>query len=358
MPRPAAFDADAKAGMTSFMDPLLDAGFVPDICKNNEQRMVDKRVKEQTTKEQPISKFLMDTMDEFVEFLVPSATRHKLDPVDIEEVYNRQSKPSQRAILNEAEHTESTGVTKQFIKREAYGSVNDPRGISTICGPDKRDYSRFMYAFTDSVMKPQPWYAFGKSPREVAERVAEVCSTATKCASLKDFERMDGKHGNVLHYFERKVYAAAFRTEHHAALFEAMDKHHHLRAKTTFGISYMTEFHRLSGGADTSVGNTLDTGYIAYLTYRMQGLGPQHAWLKLGVYGGDDGLDTDCDPEIASRAASLVGQKLEIANVTRGKPGVAFPTTAGFFERDESGKAQAGTGCRAEARKKDRTAGF
>jgi hypothetical protein len=33
-------------------------------------------------------------------------------------------------------------------------------------------------------------------------------------------------------------------------------------------------------------------------------------------------------------------------------------TTAGFFERDESGKAKAGTGCRAEARKKDRTAGF
>lgn len=324
VPRIADVDEDAKPGMTAFMRPLFDGGFVPDICKNNEQRMVDKRVKEPTCPELPVSKFLLDTMDEFIERLVPKERQHTLHPVDVEEVYARQSKPSQRAILAEAEHTSSSGVTNQFVKREAYPNVNDPRGISTICGPDKRDYSRFMYAFTDEVMKPQLWYAFGKSPVEVADRVTEVAQSAKWNAAKKDFSRMDGRHGNVLHLFERKVYSAAFNPKYHTELLEAMDKHHHLRAKTTHGIVYHTEYHRLSGGADTSCGNTLDTAYIAYLTYRMQGLTSDEAWRKLGVYGGDDGLDTDVDPKIAAKAASLVGQKLDLETVKLGEPGVAF----------------------------------
>ncbi len=324
VPRAAAYDEDAKAGMTPFMRPLLHGGFVPDICRNNEERMVEKRIKEPTCKEMPVSKFMMDCMDEFTSFLVPEHLRHQLDPVDVEEVYERQSKPSQRAILEEAEHTGSTGVTKVFIKREAYQTVNDPRGISTICGPDKRDYSQFMYAFTDIVMKCQPWYAFGKSPREVADRVAEVASSAERNGAMKDFSRMDGRHGNVLHFLEKKAYCAAFKKNHHPKLIDAMDKHHHLRARTTFGVRYNTEYHRLSGGADTSVGNTLDTAFIAYLTYRMMGLHAPQAWRKLGIYGGDDGFDTDADKTIASKAASLVGQQLDIDIVERGKPGVAF----------------------------------
>jgi len=322
--RPAEYDEDAKAGMKAFMAPLVHGGFVPDVCLNNEERMVDKRVKEQTAKELPVSKFMLDTMDEFIGFLIPAEQRHTLDPVDVDEVYNRQSRPSQRAILAEAENTDSTGVTRQFIKREAYGRVNDPRGISTICGPDKRDYARYMYAFTDEVMKPQRWYAFGKTPKEVADRVTEVAQGAQVSGSNKDFNRMDGKHSNVLYLLERKTYAAAFSTDHHNELLEAMDKHHHLRAKTTFGIEYQTEFHRLSGGADTSCGNTLDTGFIAYLTYRMQGLCAFDAWQKLGIYGGDDGFDTDVDAKIARRAASLVGQELDLELVKLGEPGVSF----------------------------------
>jgi len=263
-------------------------------------------------------------MDEFVARLVPKNRQHTLFPVDVEEVYERQSRPSQRAILAEAEHTTSNGTTRQFIKREAYGSVNDPRGISTICGPDKRDYARYMYAFTEEVMKPQEWYAFGKTPLEVATRVADVAQGAKINGAKKDFSRMDGRHGNVLHLFERKVYTAAFDPKYHAELLELMDKHHHLRAKTVFGIEYRTEYHRLSGGADTSCGNTLDTAYIAYLTYRMQKLEPDEAWAKLGIYGGDDGFDTDVIPSIAAKAAALVGQKLDLETVEFGKPGVAF----------------------------------
>jgi hypothetical protein len=322
--RPADVDEDAKAGMTAFMQPLLDGGFVPDVCKNNEQRMVDKRVKEPTCVDKPVTKFVLDCMDEFIMRLVPKERQHTLHPVDVEEVYARQSKPSQRAILAEAEHTRSTGVTSQFVKREAYGSINDPRGISTICGPDKRDYARFMYAFTDEVMKPQKWYAFGKTPLEVANRVAEVAQMATVNGANKDFSRMDGRHGEALHVFERKVYTAAFKQCYHAQLLELMDKHHHLKAKTAFGIRYTTAFHRLSGGADTSCGNTLDTAFIAFLTYRMQGFHANLAWGSLGIYGGDDGFDVDVEPRTAARAASLVGQKLDLETIELGEPGVAF----------------------------------
>lgn len=324
IPREADYDEDAKAGMTAFMKPLVHGAFVPDICKNNEERMVNKRVKEQTSKELPASKFMLDTMDEFIGLLIPDDMAHTLHPVDVEEVYKRQNRPSQRAILAEAEHTQSTGVTRQFVKREAYGRVNDPRGISTICGPDKMEFSQFMYAFVDLVLKHQEWYAFGKTPEEVARRVAEVAEGAQVNGANKDFKRMDGKHSNVLHLFERKVYTRAYRREYHNRLVAAMDKHHHLKARTTFGITYRTEWHRLSGGADTSAGNTLDTAFIAFLTYRIQGLSALEAWRKLGIYAGDDGFDADCIPKVAAKAAASVGQVLDIKVVKIGEPGVSF----------------------------------
>jgi hypothetical protein len=262
-------------------------------------------------------------MEEFACFLIPDEQVHMLLPVDYEVVYKRQPRPSQRAILDEADHSKSTNMTQQFMKKEAYPNVNDPRGISTINGCDKREFSRYMYSFVDSVLKNQNWYAFGKTPRVVAHRVAEVCSKA-KAVYLKDFSRMDGRHSNVLHYLEKFCYLRAFHESVHEHLIEMVNKHHHLKARTTFGVRLMTEYQRLSGGADTSGANTLDTAFCAYLAYRMMWTEPSHAWSMLGIYGGDDGLDGDLDPEIATSAALRVGQVLEVNEINRGEPGVMF----------------------------------
>jgi len=323
VPKGAEPDTDAKPGMTAFMQPLLDGGFTPDVCEGNEKRFVDKRIKEIASKELHMDSFMLKCMDEFAAFVVPDPEMYSLNPVDVDEVYARQSKPSQQAILREAEHGTPIPVTQQFMKREAYGRVNDPRGISTINGVDKREYSRFIYAFTDTFMKRQKWYAFGKSPKEVAERVAEISEKAHKLFKT-DFSRMDGRHSNVLTFLEKLVLLRAFHPSHHTHFLETFNRHNHLRARTKFGISYETMFQRLSGGADTSSSNTLDTAFIAYLTYRMMTMEPKEAWELLGIYGGDDGLSADMDPQVATRAAVRVGQVLDLEGVNRGELGVAF----------------------------------
>jgi hypothetical protein len=48
------------------------------------------------------------------------------------------------------------------------------------------------------------------------------------------------------------------------------------------------------------------------------------AWLKLGLYGGDDGLSAGLNARQADKAAKSVGQKLELETITRGNIGVSF----------------------------------
>jgi hypothetical protein len=320
-------DVVAKPGMVAFMQPLLDGGFVPDVCEGNEQRFVQERVEKIKCSDAVMDKFTSDCMTEFVELLVPSA--HALHPVSTEEVFERQPRPSQRAILREAQHGQPTDVTKQFMKKEAYGSVTDPRGISQINGVDKMYYSAYLYAFTDGVMKKQVWYAFGKSPSEIARRVCDICADSDY-VDMTDFSRMDGRVSNIARELERRAMFRAFGRDYTMVLYELMRKQTFLTAITTTGIKYKTEFQRLSGSPETSAFNTMLTAFIAYLTYRRQknmygafNQAPE-AWAMLGIYGGDDGLSACFDQATAKATAGRVGQKLELVRVWRGDMGVSF----------------------------------
>jgi hypothetical protein len=321
LPKGVEPDEDAKPGMTAFMQPLLDGGFVPDITEGNEEQFVRKRVKDIAVPELALDKFTSECIEQFAALLVPDG--HNLSPVELEVVAERQNKPSQRAILAEADNGQPTRVTKQFIKREAYSNVNDPRGISQINGVDKRDYSRYIYAFTDTVLKAEPWYAFGKSPREVAERVSEICRQATH-VDLTDFSRMDGRVSNIARYLERRVMFRAFKRMHHAEMYELMKSQYGLQARTALGIKYQTDFQRLSGSPETSAFNTLLSAFIAFYTYRRQYILADKAYAMLGIFGGDDGLSAGFRETTATDAASRIGQSLDLVRVKRGDLGVAF----------------------------------
>ncbi|QKI28965.1 hypothetical protein [Forsythia suspensa noda-like virus] len=328
IPPGAEPDLDAKPGMEAFMRPLLDGGFVPDVCEGNDKRFVEERMKKVATKDADCDQFTYDCMQEFAQLLIPEA--HVVQPREIEEVYERQNKPSQQAIMRNAENESPTSVTKQFMKREAYGSVTDPRGISQINGPDKRDYSCFMYAFAEDVMKNQEWYAFGKTPVEIAERVATICSRAKVHASNTDFSRMDGRVSSLARLLEKIVMFRAFPVQYHAAMYELMRKQTGLTAVTTFGVRHQTGNARLSGSPETSNFNTLLTAFIAYYTWRRTKkengayYTPVEAWNKLGIYGGDDGLSEDMNAKIATESAKRMGQVLDLQTVKRGEIGVSF----------------------------------
>jgi len=242
----------------------------------------------------------------------------------------RQCKPSQLCILDKADETLRKRILESFMKREAGRNVGDPRLISTIGPVDKRDYSMFMYAFADH-MKQFEWYAFGKTPEELAMRVAEVCTGAARGVYETDFSRMDGRVSEVARYLEDCMMSRIFAAEHHEVLGDLLRSQRNLKGVTRFGVRYDSGLARLSGSPETSVFNTLLNAFVAYCalreTPRPAGDGMhtvQEAWAGLGVYGGDDGLTADADQGVYSNTAKSVGQVLTCDMKERGEMGVKF----------------------------------
>jgi hypothetical protein len=321
MSRDGKFDDDAKPSMVAFMTPIVDGGFVPDKTIGNDQRSIDYRV-EKLKKTQPLlNTFISRVMDEFVSFTVGDAV---LAPCSVEEVEARQGRPSQRRILEEAEFEPPTGDARAMQKSEAYPKVTDPRNITMIHGRAKKDYARYTYAFNAGVMKKQPWYAFSKTPVEIANRVAAICKGAKTHSDMKDFNRMDGRVGVMTRELNRRLYVSAFHHPYHSEMYSAMKRNYNLKVRSTFGVHYESWWSQCSGACDTSDSNTCFNAFTAYLGYRLDECDPEEAWDALGLYAGDDGVDADANRTAMLKAAEMMGQVLELERVRRGDLGVHF----------------------------------
>jgi hypothetical protein len=319
-------DFDAKPAMVSFMDPIVDGAFVPSMCKSNDTRAVITRVIEQKNITQ-VNPHIMKVVDEFW-ILTLGRELGKLRPFDEDYLFWKQNKPSQKRILHEAEFLQGDNKVKSFQKREAYAKINDPRLISTVNGPDKRDYSLFVYAISE-VIKEHDWYAFGKTPEQIADRVAEISESARIGIVKSDLSRMDGNWSEVARYFERRGMMLAFAPEYHSEINELMNRLVGCNAVTTFGVWYETGLSKLSGEAGTSTMNTAFNSFMAFSTFRAMKNGTgwydaPSAWSRLGLYGGDDGFTADIVIPAYKRVCMKAGQKLEAAMVKCGEEGVDF----------------------------------
>jgi len=323
-----SFDPDAKQTLTAFMSPLIHGAFAPLASRANEEKCVSGRITQFATKkgELRLTEFLDRTMREFCELLLPAA--HTMEPTTIDEVYARQARPSQQRILDESlTGAEPERKVKMFMKKEAYGEPKEPRPISTINGVDKREYSRYLYPIAD-LIKTCDWYAFGKTPKDIAQRVTEVLDGANSAVNT-DFSRFDGRVSELLRILERMLLVRAFRTEYTRDVTELHNSQFTQSAIGTFGTRYNTGYARASGSPETAAFNSIANAYVAYLTFRMTREGgafiaPEVAWKRLGIYGGDDGLTADVDPSKYSRAAGMLGLKLDVELINRGDEGITF----------------------------------
>jgi hypothetical protein len=329
---PFHYDETAKPSLTAFMSPLLNETYAPDSCVNNEVRCIEARVEKVRPKLLEMSDFMQRVMTEFLEKLIPDIAMHTLDPADHDNVIDRQPRPTQRRILEVAEYLLPDALVRSFMKKEPYQKIADPRCISTYNGPDKRDYSRYTYAF-ETVLKAHPWYAFGRKPADIAERVARYCSEAQHHIVNTDFSRFDGHVSNILRELEQRALMRSFRTQYHEEMLELHKKQFGLKAVATFGTRYEMGFSRGSGSPETSLFNSLANAFVAYFALRMTtrpGSGPKDyylkddAWSMLGYYGGDDGGTRDVDVNKYKRAATLVGQELTAEEIPKFSFGVKF----------------------------------
>jgi len=324
---PSRYEPEAKAGMVAFMSPLIHGAYVPDQTVANEERCVTGRVVDVRPKILRTTPFLRNVMHEFVEMFIPQRIAHTLDPTDDDEVRDRQSKPSQRRIYDVNQGAVAKRLVQMFIKKEPYGKVADPRAISQINGVDKIAYSKYTYAL-EAVLKEQKWYAFGKNPLDVANRVVEVVQDAEFVVNT-DFSRFDGHGSNLMRELEKMVLLRAFRETHHNELIELHRSQQNMKAYATLGTKYETHFSRASGSPETSLFNSIVNAFVAFLALRMtkrEGLfvAAHEAYARLGIYGGDDGLTADVEPDVYRKAASMIGQKLEAEPIMRYEFGVKF----------------------------------
>ena len=96
-------------------------------------------------------------------------------------------------------------ILRCFIKSEAYAGAKDPRNISTYDDADKLELGTFALALSEH-MKRFPWYGPGKTPLEIAERVADICTNAEAFVNISDYHRMDGTISYKLREVDRAVF--------------------------------------------------------------------------------------------------------------------------------------------------------
>jgi len=320
------FDDMAAPSMYAFASPLILGGaYAPTKCFNNDKAAVDGRV-ELVRGAEPTenTEFAERCQREFLEFVMPVAGTCVVE--DDDEVWLRQARPSQRNILSNALcwfRAVIEDKIKIFVKVEAMSGPVDARIISPVDPVRKLEYSKIIYAFVEYCKPYMPWYAFGKTPREIAERVAEICREADS-VTISDGSRWDGHVNCFSRDFERKALARAFGPSRCVPVLEEHALHFDRLARTPFGVEFETRSSRSSGSPETSIGNSLTNGVIIYTGLRFDRYTPQQAWDRIGAVGGDDGLGRDVKRASLIRAAAIYGQVFEAETIERNQDGVTF----------------------------------
>jgi hypothetical protein len=322
-------DTDSKPLLEPFMSPIMNEAFTGRNNLATEKAGIEGRITNiQHGKVIPVTNFSTKCIEEFANHMFPLGPT--LHPVTEDEVTERQPRPAQRSIIQRAAWELGRRITKTFIKAEAYQAPKDPRVISTINGPDKVAYSQYIYAFSDH-LKTYDWYAFGKTPREIAERVATLVTNARHNVVESDVSRMDGRKASTMHFLEKVVINKAFGREYLPELHELRKSQYGIQGKGKFGTKFDVKWTQISGSPHTSAFNTIDTAYTVYETMRRtrkpNGLfmSPTEAWNALGMYGGDDGLTADIDHRTYEKTGALLGAKITTEPKRReDRPRVSF----------------------------------
>jgi hypothetical protein len=314
--------------MTPFMSPLVHAAFAPANGESSEQQCVKGRINDLKRPEPKFNAFRDNCIDEFVALVIGEEV---LQPFSVDAIREHQQRPSQQASIASACVAGDTypNVLKCFIKKEAYQGVKDPRNISTYNHADKLMMSQYAMALSEH-LKKFSWYGPGKTPVEIATRVAEICTNANGFVNISDYHRMDGTITRFLRTIDRAIMMKAFHDDT-GALNELLKRNADNTGYLPEGTTFAQDSSHGSGCPATSCFQTLRAVFTAYLGFRHsidpstgQHYEPRVAFERIGVHNGDDGLDADLSISDHTWAANAVGLIIEASTVERGERGVNF----------------------------------
>lgn len=317
-PRPLRTE-EPKSSMRIALKPYTNITFAPAAGYNSDHYTVYGRISSIKNSTKHVPDRYWTYVDEFNALLVPQV--HVGIPFEEVEVLERQNRPTQRALYEQWKHVLKWTGNKiaSFMKREAYAKVTDPRNISTVAQGQKIIYSQYTYPFMEQVMKRAHWYAFGYSPRDLAQRVSDL-ARKTKFVSDADLSRQDGRKGEFHQLAFKMAMMRYFSPRYHKELNKAIDSEFHAKARTRHGIKYSVGSSQLSGSPSTSISNTHNNALEKFIAYREQGYSCVGAWNVLGLYGGDDSLDLDkLDHETLKGVCEATGNVVKIATRKSGE---------------------------------------
>lgn len=318
------FDPDAKQTLVPFMKPLALPAYAPRACVENEEHMVKGRVTSVQNDEIVLTMRMNGLLDDFVDLFIPKGIANTFAPADYDEVIARQSRPSQRRIIASTEFDDSDGVCLQgFMKKEPKPDPGDPRPIVIYEGDTKVRYSQFTYALSE-YLKTQDWYAFGKTPKAIAETITNLAVNSS-CCTTSDGSRWDGRVSNILRELEKRILTRFFARQFQDQVHKLHSKQFMRHVRTTFGVQYGLNYSRGSGSPETACFNSIENKFIAFIAHMSDQLAehdasPVAAYKAKGIYGGDDGVTFDMTPELLVSAAKQVGQSYSSEYHTRADP--------------------------------------
>lgn len=292
---------------------FADAGFAPYRSYNNDLSCLTHRVWRARNTVESWSPRRLEFQNEFAQFLIPPSIAGTGTPYSADQVCSLQNRPQQQAKYNLSKMWAGmyTFIVSSFQKAEVYGKFAAPRNISTTNADHRNRYGSFIYPFSQHVLKPTPWYAFGMTPTEIAFAVHDLALRCKKWLVPTDYSSWDGTHSKPLVQFELMLLKRYFSADYHPELSTLLMDQYNACAFTSHDVPYNTRWSRLSGSSDTSAFNTVDNALLAYIVFREMGYAPRQAYQRLGIYGGDDGLTPDIDPDMYTGIVKSLGHELK-----------------------------------------------
>jgi hypothetical protein len=322
---PRQYDQEAKPKLQAFMSPLVHGAFAPVGNDAGERQCVYGRI---TSLRMPEPHYHQFTMQCMIEFAVLVSQGVRLEPVPYEVVEAKQTSASQQLSLRKAVLAGHylLRILKCFIKSEAYKNISDPRNISTFQDRQKLEMAQYSLAMSEHC-KRFAWYGPGKTPKQIATRVAELALTAD-FLNVSDCFRLDGTITHKLRQVDRRCFMISF-PEHRAGLNETLKNTANNKGYLPNGTTFDQGPSQGSGCSGTSCVQTLRTTFVSYLGYRHTSYNgrtydAEEAFAKIGTHTGDDGVDPDLSAESHEWAAAKVGVTLKIDLVQRGDVGVNY----------------------------------
>lgn len=298
-----------KQMMHPLGNPIAHPAYAPESCTSNQKRSRDERIEK--------LKHAVELTSERIAFLEETPLLlygdARLHPVSIHEVRERQHRPSQRSILDQAEKLDNcSGPQKGFLKAEAYSQDKDPRSIGTVHPDHKYEWSQFTYAMQEE-LKKHAWYAF-KTPKVVAGRIGEILGKSQFVADI-DAHRYDGQQNNYSAEHEARDYYVAFDERYHDKLRELIPRN--TNADGIYTPVFDEEvvrvnqgYTRSSGNPNTSNGNTANGVKALMRSCVEEGMSLRDSVAYVedkALVGGDDMFIGDVSEESIRKGFELMG---------------------------------------------------